>query len=597
MRYLSLFDGIGAACVAWDPLGWECVGVSEIEKFPISVTTHHRPQVPHLGDVTKITEDMVAALGRIDLIVGGFPCQDLSVAGKRAGLKKEDGTTTRSGLFFDAMRVVQWARQHCGLRWLLIENVPGLYSSNRGRDFAAVVGEMVGAEFDVPRDGWRNAGFAVGPEGLCEWATLDAQFFNVAQRRVRVFALADFGDWANRPPILLERESLRGDSAPSREARKDTAGSTGDGVARCITTGESKRQDWEPCNFVAGIAPTLQAGGNSTGGDRPPGTTVDTADSLIVAHTLRGEGFDAGEDGTGRGTPIVPVVAPCLTSNYGKQPDSSDTSAGPMLVPVPFDTTQITSLANYSAQRPGDPCHPLAAGAHAPAIAFAADDYKDGGYEECDTARPLTTSADRTRAAPVIAFSGKDYGADAGEVAPTLRSMGHDGSHANGGGQVVVCIHADAVGRTGDALTPSVDAEGRVRLRPPGVGIASDGTTYNLVATGQPHAVAFESRFARNGRGAPSDVVPPLKAQSGETGKGDGAPLLATAMQVRRLTPVECSRLQGFPDDYLLQVPWRGKTPPPDGPMYKALGNSMAVPVMRWIGQQIAAAASSRTAA
>jgi DNA (cytosine-5)-methyltransferase 1 len=95
-------------------------------------------------------------------------------------------------------------------------------------------------------------------------------------------------------------------------------------------------------------------------------------------------------------------------------------------------------------------------------------------------------------------------------------------------------------------------------------------------------AVAFESRFARNGRGAPSEVVPPLKAQSGETGKGDAAPLVHYSMQVRRLTPRECERLQGFPDDYTL-ISYRGK-PAADGPRYKALGNSMA---MRWLGQRI----------
>lgn len=116
-----------------------------------------------------------------------------------------------------------------------------------------------------------------------------------------------------------------------------------------------------------------------------------------------------------------------------------------------------------------------------------------------------------------------------------------------------------------------------------GHGVAKDVAHTLDQAQGQ--AVAFESRFARNGRGAPSGVVPPLKAQSGETGKGDAAPLLLHAMQVRRLTPRECERLQGFPDDYT-QIPYRNK-PAADGPRYKALGNSMAVPVMRWIGQQI----------
>jgi DNA (cytosine-5)-methyltransferase 1 len=210
-----------------------------------------------------------------------------------------------------------------------------------------------------------------------------------------------------------------------------------------------------------------------------------------------------------------------------------------------------------------------------------------------------------------IAFSAKDHGADAGEVSPTLRSMGHDGSHANGGGQVAV------------AFMENVRGELRVSEQ-------SDALTTGGGKPGQGYAavlepVTFESRFARNGRGAPDTIVPPLKAQSGETGKGDAAPLVAfsimpmnsgkdykaretdvaqpimaggpvggnqggdfikSSMQVRRLTPVECERLQGFADDYTL-VPWRGGMSP-DGNRYKALGNSMAVPVMRWIGQRIA---------
>ena len=134
------------------------------------------------------------------------------------------------------------------------------------------------------------------------------------------------------------------------------------------------------------------------------------------------------------------------------------------------------------------------------------------------------------------AFSAKDHGADAGPLAPMLRAMPHDRSHANAGGQVAVC---------------------------------------------------FESRVARNGRGGPSELVPPLKAQSGGSGRGDGAPLLAVSrtLAVRRLTPRECERLQGMPDDYTL-IPYRGK-PAADGPRYRAIGNSMAVPVMRWIGRRI----------
>ena len=220
MRFLSLFSGIEAATCAWNPLGWECAAVAEIEPFPCSLLKHHYPEVPNLGDVTKITADQVSALGHIDLVCGGFPCQDLSVAGKRKGLQNADGSATRSGLFFDAMRIADWANP----RWLFIENVPGMFSSNSGRDFAAVVGEMAGCEFAVPQDGWRNAGVVVGPRGLVEWSVMDAQYHGLAQRRRRVFIVRDSGDWSNRPPLFLEPYRLQGHPAPSRQAGKKPTG-------------------------------------------------------------------------------------------------------------------------------------------------------------------------------------------------------------------------------------------------------------------------------------------------------------------------------------------------------------------------------------
>ena len=217
MRYLSLFSGIEAATQAWRPLGWECVAVSEIEPFPCAVLEHHYPNVPNLGDVTKITEQQIKDLGRIDLIVFGSPCQNLSVAGNRKGFDGE-----QSSLFYTAMEVIKYAKRHCQTRFALWENVPGAFSSNKGADFTEVVKHMAGLnDLDTPTNGWGKEGAAVGSHGLLEWSVLDAQWFGLAQRRKRVFAIVDFGDWASRPPILLERESLRGDSAPSRETRQD----------------------------------------------------------------------------------------------------------------------------------------------------------------------------------------------------------------------------------------------------------------------------------------------------------------------------------------------------------------------------------------
>jgi DNA (cytosine-5)-methyltransferase 1 len=206
VKYLSLFSGIEAATVAWEPLGWEPVAFAEFEDFPKAVLAHHYPDVPDLGDVTQITEEQIKALGHIDIVVGGSPCQDLSVAGKRAGLRNEDGSTTRSGLFDEQMRIFEIAREYNGCRYLLWENVPGAFSSNNGNDFAYVLGSMVGGSVPLPPDKWKNSGVAISGDGrrLVEWRVLDAQFFGVPQRRRRIFALLDTGAWWSRQPILFE---------------------------------------------------------------------------------------------------------------------------------------------------------------------------------------------------------------------------------------------------------------------------------------------------------------------------------------------------------------------------------------------------------
>jgi DNA (cytosine-5)-methyltransferase 1 len=438
-RFLSLCSGIEAASVAWTPLGWQCAAVAEIEKFPCAVLKHHFPEVPNLGDVNLITREQVESLGSVDVVIFGFPCQDLSVAGKRKGLKNADGTNTRSGLFFKCFEVSRWTKA----RWIVVENVPGLFSGHEGRDFAAVVGELAGCAFDVPRDGWCNAGVALGPNGLVEWAVLDAQYMHLAQRRERVFLVLDTGNWRDRPPLLSDATSLRGYSAPCRKAGKgithDLApclGASGRGFDRC---GDTRGQD--------AVIPTMRVDGDAHSGYRD-------ADGL-VDHTLRGEGFDASEDGTGRGTPIVPEIAFALTTRNERNEPTTET-----FLPVAFP-------ANLSSTQ-----------------------------------------------------------------------------------------HANA-----EDLSPAIGAE-------------------------HPTAVAFERRMVRTTGGQPqTELQHALRADSGS---GDGAPCVQWGMAVRRLTPTECERLQGFPDGWTA-IPWRGKTADkcPDGNRYKALGNSMAVPVINFIGRQI----------
>lgn len=461
MRYLSLFSGIEAATQAWKPLGWECVAVSEIEPFPCAVLEHHYPNVPNLGDVTKITEQQIKDLGQIDLIVFGSPCQNLSVAGNRKGFEGE-----QSSLFYAAMEIIKYAKRHCKTRFALWENVPGAFSSNKGADFTEVVKHMAGlSELDTPKNGWGKEGAAVGDNGLLEWSVLDAQWFGLAQRRKRVFAIVDFGDWQSRPPILLERESLRGDFAPSREARE---GVTADATRSFNESG------------FAGYS----------------------KDS--VAGTLRQAGGACGHG------------SECLTVRV-------------------FDKQGIGQYADNNV-----------------ASTCAARDYKD--------------------ATDLVVCHGTQDPITNNEIAHALG--------CNSGQENVIAIAGNIIGRA--------PKNGGNQF-----GVDDSGACYTLT-TNDRHAVAFaEPRRARG-----CDVIannepwPTLPAHAG-TGGGN-VPMIAFAANptsvVRRLTPIECERLQGFPDNFT-KIPYRNKSADdcPNGPRYKALGNSMAVNVMAWIGKRVQA--------
>lgn len=262
MKFLSLFSGIEAASVAWKPLGWECVGFSEIEPFPCSLLAHHYPDVPNLGDITKITEQQIADLGDFDVLVFGSPCQDLSVAGTRKGL--QDGT--RSNLFYEALRIFDYARKHNTCRFVLWENVPGAFSSNKGADFAAVVREMAGLQdVPVPPHGWGNSGVALGENGLLEWRVLDAQYFGLAQRRKRVFAILDTGNWEDRPPILFERESLSGDTPPSREKGCETTTTAGTSLTTSSGQALAFQSSYNNVAVKDNITPPILAAQGTTG--------------------------------------------------------------------------------------------------------------------------------------------------------------------------------------------------------------------------------------------------------------------------------------------------------------------------------------------
>ncbi|MDR0274095.1 MAG: DNA cytosine methyltransferase [Burkholderiaceae bacterium] len=270
MRFLSVCSGIEAASVAWRPLGWHAVAFSEIEPFPCAVLAHHYPGTPNWGDYKDWPD------ATVDLLCGGTPCQSFSVAGLRRGLDDPRGNLM---LTFGAIA----ARYRP--RWLVWENVPGVLSSNKGRDFGSFLGMLAGIGY----------GFA--------YRVLDAQYFGLAQCRRRVFVVGHLGDWRAAAAVLFERQSLRGHPAPRRQA--------GQGVAPTLAarTGGG-----------GGLGTDFDCGGGLIAGTVSSkwskGTGVPSGDECynLVAHTLRGDGFDASEDGTGRGTPLVPVAFDCKAS-------------------------------------------------------------------------------------------------------------------------------------------------------------------------------------------------------------------------------------------------------------------------------------------
>jgi DNA (cytosine-5)-methyltransferase 1 len=435
LRYLSVCSGIEAATVAWHSLGWEAAAFSEIEAFPRAVLQHHYPETPLHGDFTTIRGD---EYGPIDLLVGGTPCQSFSVAGLRRGLADQ-----RGNLALEYLKLAARTRAE----WLVWENVPGVLSSNGGRDFGSFLG------------GLAELGYGLA------YRVLDAQYFGVPQRRRRVFLVANLGDWCRPAAVLFERHSLSGNPAPRREK-----GQNAPTIPSRSSAGGGLGTDFDcdggliPQGCGGETAPTLNAAyGSKLGLDNQH---IDSGAGLFVAHSLRAEGFDASEDGTGRGTPLVPVAvrtAQTGSNGWGVNEESAYTL--------------------------------------------------DGANGQC------------------IAFTAKDHGADASDISPTLRSGSHSGSHANGGVMPAVAFAQNQLGEV------------------------------------------------RSG-----DVFNTLNTNANASGRNTAMAAIGSA--VRRLTPRECERLQGFPDDYSL-VPYRGKMAA-DGPRYKALGNSMAVPVMRWIGGRIA---------
>lgn len=434
MRYISVCSGIEAATVAWHDLGWEPVAFAEIDAFPSAVLAHHFPTVPNLGDISKV--DWRPYHGTVDLVVGGTPCQSFSIAGRREGL---DGA---SGLVFEYFRLLREVQP----RWFVWENVPGSFSSNKGADFQSILRE------------WDKCGYHVS------WATLDAQYFGVPQRRRRIFAVGHLGDWRYPAQVLFEPDCLRRHTPPRGEKRKDVAGT----LASRTQGGGGLGTDFE---VAGGLQVTARC--------------LSTSNQRLDYET---ETF---------------VVAPVTTTPY-----ADNVGQESRLVCSQFGDKAGALLARHDSS----PC------------------------------------ADRGMT--VVAFQQNQLGeVRTGNVAGTLNT------------------NSKPSGRNTPMICGTLAASGAGTSRPAGQGNELDFLVPISFHASQDPCVS-------------GDVTHPL-------GRNNGLACgICQQMRVRRLTPRECERLQGFPDNWT-DIPWRGKDRAPDGPRYKALGNSMAVPCMRWIGERI----------
>jgi DNA (cytosine-5)-methyltransferase 1 len=261
----SLFAGIGGFDVAFQRCGIRTVWAAEQDPKCNSVRRRHFPDEETVTDVA----DVSGVRFRADILAGGFPCQDISVAGKRAGL-----AGSRSGLWGEFARIIGEQAP----RWVLIENVGGLLSSNGTRDLGTILGTL----------GELGYGFA--------YRIFDAQWWGVPQRRRRIFIVGCLGDWRRAAEVLFEPESLPWDSPPSREA--------GASITPILEVGAR----------TGGKPGEMQRDGLGIGTPGDPMFTLQAGKQHGIAHTLRAEGFDASEDGTGRGTPLVPVAFDCKQS-------------------------------------------------------------------------------------------------------------------------------------------------------------------------------------------------------------------------------------------------------------------------------------------
>jgi DNA (cytosine-5)-methyltransferase 1 len=616
MRYLSVCSGIEAASVAWKHLGWKAVALSEIEKFPCEVLKHHYPDVPNLGDMTLLTKNEYLNGQQIDLLVGGTPCQSFSVAGLRAGLDDE-----RGNLAIEYIRLLEHKRP----KWFLWENVPGVLSSNGGADFASILSGWTGR--DIAPQSFGISGVIEGQFYSVAWRVLDSRHFGVPQRRRRVFVVGYIGkDW--RPPVavLFERESLRRDFTPSGSKRKrtpkGTEGSTGVGSINCKPAGISgaMTSKWakgnggpagdEHYNLIVTPSFGIQAnivdrseksGANGLGVKEEEAFTLTKGDRQCVMQPMAfkerggceggGKGFLGSENlaftlSRGVDQAVMQPANSYTLGDFGGYKEGVGTlrkSGGDLGVgsenivvqPVEQPSTfraKITLKHNhkyyYYEDKEGEKTGVIIDGDTFPYYFWKESDMAC----DCNLAKFVGLSelpcGETIEVINVEPIPVQPIVYDTTQITcPTNRSNPKQGDPCH------------TLAKGGDApllIQPIVldDQGGSV------MSVYENGQTGTLRAQTHGHEpiVCYSDTVGRGLQA--NDELAPTAVKFWGTGGGN-VPFVQQPAMVRRLTPLECERLQGFPDNYSA-IPSAT-----DSKRYAALGNSMTVNVMKWIGERI----------
>jgi DNA (cytosine-5)-methyltransferase 1 len=518
LKYLSVCSGIEAASVAWKNLEWKPTAFAEVEPFPSAVLAHHYPTVINRGDMIKFKEWPDEA---VDILVGGTPCQSFSIAGLRKGL-----ADPRGNLMLTYLAIAERYRP----KWIVWENVPGVLSSNGGRDFGTFLGSLVELGY----------GFA--------YRVLDAQWFGVAQRRRRVFVVGYLGNASRAAKVLFERESVCRNPAPSREKGQGIAGNVANRL-RSGGAGGVPSSRGEHLVYHAPITGTLAAA------DKPKGVSDQYAHEgkLTVWR---------GSDNTN--AEICFNHAGTLTCDRGQRGGIVATAFEPGIAGREGGESRFTAEVTGTLQKDisAIPIHDQAT-RYAGKRGNKTDGKGNGlGVGKPYDPAPTLTKGDKHAVAQIISFHPTQDPISSKDISHALGS-----GSKSGNATAAVAFEPGIAGREGGESRFTAEVTGTLQKdmgdNQTAVAIGTD--CYNGAITG--------------------DVAVPLTNRADGTGTG---PTVMASTAVRRLTPTECERLQGFPDGYTA-IPWKKKPADqcPDGPRYKALGNSMAVPVMRWIGERI----------